>query len=340
MAQQYRHEKTGVPPRGWRVRTVTQKQHQVRIAFPPGPRKKGSGRVVEILHPLAENAACNRRSMNPILESILGGIAAGASVVTTQKLMERRKKKAKKAANPRAQIEAEMRRLEEGISQGEFRIRSGVDALGKKLTKGILRATAESVERSKAKMRKLRTQLRRSRPNPNDNGAAELYESFHGRSPTEVLTSQEDCVAAGTYAALGKMRGLWLEPPARKNQWGRPHIEFTEADGVKLAAAPGSTQLYLIGGNQQLPVDYLASRGADTTKEFIPLGTVYAISYLTEKSFDGFRSSEYIHELGEETGERPTAFYNKRAKRIILVGGAYSIAPTDNRLGASPGIVN
>ena len=335
---QYRHEKIGVPPRGWRVRTVTQKQHQVRIAFPPGPRKKGAGRVVEILHPRAENAACNRRKMNPILESILGGLAAGASVVASQTYLRRRKtKKVKKAENP---PEKPIGPLTGREVTWLTRTARGL-RIGKRALKRMSQAELQDVKRSLQKIDELNREYR-GNPNGDDKSAAKLYESFHGRSPTEVLTMQEECVAAGTYAALGKMRGLWLAPAARKGQWGRPDIEFTKEDGVKLASAPGTTarQLYLLGGNQRLPLNYLGSRGADISKEFIPLGTVYAISYLTEKRFDGFRSSEYIHELGEETGERPTAFYNKGAKRIMLVGGAYSIAPTDSRLGASPGIVN
>src|SRR5882672_328335 len=63
MAAAMRTEHVQQTPRGWRVRTVKpgpHSQHEVRIAFPPGPRKKGSGKVVEILHPADEkkNPSC------------------------------------------------------------------------------------------------------------------------------------------------------------------------------------------------------------------------------------------------------------------------------------------
>lgn len=61
-AAQMRTEHVAETPRGWKVRTITpgaDSKHEVRIAFPPGRRKKGSGRVVEILHPSAEkNPKC------------------------------------------------------------------------------------------------------------------------------------------------------------------------------------------------------------------------------------------------------------------------------------------
>lgn len=41
-------------PRGWKVRTVKRGDHEARIAFPPGARKKGSGRLISILHPKTE----------------------------------------------------------------------------------------------------------------------------------------------------------------------------------------------------------------------------------------------------------------------------------------------
>ncbi len=49
----YRHEDIAAVPRGWRVRTVTPPGSgaRVRIAYPPGPRRKGAGRVISILHP-------------------------------------------------------------------------------------------------------------------------------------------------------------------------------------------------------------------------------------------------------------------------------------------------
>jgi hypothetical protein len=58
-ASQFRHEDVSAVPRGYKVRTVTHPSgHRVRIAYPPGPRRTGAGKLVSILHPKGENARC------------------------------------------------------------------------------------------------------------------------------------------------------------------------------------------------------------------------------------------------------------------------------------------
>lgn len=67
---QFRVEHVARKPRGWRVRTRLQGAHRIRIAFPPGPRRKGAGEVVEILHPKGErNPDCK---VNPAELVIFG----------------------------------------------------------------------------------------------------------------------------------------------------------------------------------------------------------------------------------------------------------------------------
>ena len=62
---QFRTEHFQEAPRGWRVRTITHPSgHEVRLAFPKGPRKRGSGRLVSILHP-HENPGCGL-GRNPV----------------------------------------------------------------------------------------------------------------------------------------------------------------------------------------------------------------------------------------------------------------------------------
>ncbi len=174
----------------------------------------------------------------------------------------------------------------------------------------------------------------------NQDGNGEMFQDFHGRSPHEVLELQEQLLTAGDYAALGDDPEIWLRPVSGDpNNWAQAEIEFEPENGVKLATQDGS-QLYFVGGDQSLPESALDFYGGDTSKRFIPLGVAYAISYVTEKKFDGFKRMPYAHILGEETGERPLLVYDNETKRLLLVGGAYSIAPVESDLGASPGIVN
>jgi hypothetical protein len=51
----YRVEHVATVPQGWHVRTKMQATHMLRIAFPPGCRRRGAGKVVEIFHPVNEN---------------------------------------------------------------------------------------------------------------------------------------------------------------------------------------------------------------------------------------------------------------------------------------------
>jgi hypothetical protein len=55
MAGNYRVEHFSTLRGGEKVRSVRRGGHVVRIAFPRGRREKGSGRVIEVLHPVREN---------------------------------------------------------------------------------------------------------------------------------------------------------------------------------------------------------------------------------------------------------------------------------------------
>jgi hypothetical protein len=63
VASRFKVEHFSAVPPGYKVRTVVRKAHRVRIAYPPGRRVKGSGKVVEVLHPVNENSC---RLSNPM----------------------------------------------------------------------------------------------------------------------------------------------------------------------------------------------------------------------------------------------------------------------------------
>lgn len=61
MAQEFYHEEIQAVPAGYQVRTITHPSgHEVRLAFPPGRRKRGSGRLIEILHPHGAKNPCSK----------------------------------------------------------------------------------------------------------------------------------------------------------------------------------------------------------------------------------------------------------------------------------------
>lgn len=69
MARAFTHQHLAEAPRGWRVRSKHAGDHVLRIAFPPGRRRRGAGRLLEILHPkrnpACENGDCDMRKKNP-----------------------------------------------------------------------------------------------------------------------------------------------------------------------------------------------------------------------------------------------------------------------------------
>ncbi len=281
---QYRHEDVARAPSGWRTRTISHPSgHEIRVAFPPGARRKG-GRLISILHPLKENPKyCNGFSgvrtqllANPIMipPAFIDAITSGAGFAAGSSLYEKVAGK-KKRGNPGSLVDA-----------------------------------------------------------------TRLARDFRGLPPKDVIEAQEAHMKEGAYTVLGEALDLWLNPvEGDPNGWPTPDISFEE-DDVLLASEPDGSQFYFVKGDQAVSDDELEGLGLPLDTDLVPLGLVYGINYATAKSFDGGTRSEYAHRFGEETGEVPALYYDRKKKKMYLVGGAYSIAPVRGDLNASPGIVN
>jgi hypothetical protein len=77
--RKFRHQDISVPGADTRVRTVRAGAHQIRIAFPKGARKRGSGKIVAILHPGTEkNPICDALTMTEV-QSVEIPVAMAAS---------------------------------------------------------------------------------------------------------------------------------------------------------------------------------------------------------------------------------------------------------------------
>jgi len=167
-------------------------------------------------------------------------------------------------------------------------------------------------------LKELQTGNPRRRRNQAQDAEA-LYRKFHGKAPKEVLELQESAAIRGEYTSLGDLVELVVKSPAGDSL----RIGF-EGEKVKLASSPNGGQLYFLGGNQAL--DGTLSRfKTDATKDLVDLGEAQSIVYRAAKDFTGFKSSDWEHAFGEESGERPSAFYDKLKRRIFLVGGTYRV---------------
>lgn len=161
-----------------------------------------------------------------------------------------------------------------------------------------------------------------ARRNPDEDElerAEELFETFHGREPREILEMQESSEMRGEYTALGDLVELTMIAP----NGNRVKVNFKN-DGVRVASSPDAAQLYLLGGNQDISGN-LELFGADESKDLIDLGEAKQIVYDAAKWQTNFDPQEWKHDFGEESGIRPRGFYDQLKKRIFFAGGTYKV---------------
>lgn len=152
--------------------------------------------------------------------------------------------------------------------------------------------------------------LKRKRRNPND-AAKASYESFQGKTSTKSTSLNFPNGTPANVYKLGSLHSITLADgrtikPAGKAVWlcadtkGKLHLGTT---GERLTNAPKGS-----------------------------LGKVKEVEYITSKPHLGdSKPARYFHQLGEETGEKPT-LYSDGNGGLVFKGGAYSIT--------SRGIVN
>lgn len=306
-AAKLRVEHVAPTPRGWKVRTVLSGRHRVRIAFPPGARKKGSGKLVEILHPRAENpkaAGC----VTPVSAAPLVRKANPGELVI---FGNPKRKRARRNAKPK------------GTSKSTFWMTAKeAEEHLKKLARKPSRP-AQGNPRGKRKNPRTSEDLQRG---------VKVFQIFHGKDPQQVAEQQRSAAMRDTYVALGKLEYIDVVTP--KGDLER--IDF-EGDGVKLASSTEGNQFYFIGGNQRLSDDSLKKLVEDPTKDMLDLGDAVEIQYAASKVHTNFEETSWYHKLGEETGDVPRLGYDRLKKEIFLVGGSYRI---DLSVDVSPGIEN
>ena len=164
----------------------------------------------------------------------------------------------------------------------------------------------------------------RGRKNPDETAAAaEVYETFHGKRPEEILRVQEEDIGRDTYSSLGDLWEMKLN--SNGDRYG---LDFADC-GVKLCQSADGRQLYVVGGDQNC--DSCLPKDAPD-KDFIIMGVLVKATYRTRKGFDKFHDSLYEHTFGEEGGEPPMVLYARTRKRLFIVGGNYRIE--------APGIID
>ena len=161
--------------------------------------------------------------------------------------------------------------------------------------------------------------------NPAD-AAAEVYEEFHGRPSSEVVTVTEKIHYHKNLAALGELRTLIVQ--ARDGA----RVTLTRFKKAILCTNEAKNQLFVRGGDQSVD---LQSFGIRTAHEIETLGKVLELAYFTTKDHLGDEGGTalYFHVAGEtnENGKRkmagwgPDLIYHTVDERLEFSGGSYMI---------------
>jgi len=163
------------------------------------------------------------------------------------------------------------------------------------------------------------------RPNPAD-AAADVYEEFHGRPSSEVVTVTEKIHYHEHLAALGELRTLIVQ--ARDGA----RVTLTRFKKAILCTNEAKNQMFVRGGDQSVD---LKSFGIRTAHEIETLGRVVELAYFTTKDHLGDEGGTalYFHVSGEtnENGKRkmagwgPDLIYHTVDERLEFSGGSYMI---------------
>lgn len=176
-------------------------------------------------------------------------------------------------------------------------------------------------------------QAARAQRNPRKrNGATsdaeELYEQFHGRAATGSIDYVETLSLPETFVELGDLVDMTvLGTHVKSAVLTAPDPDSRNLNKiVKLATSSNGKQIYFIGGDQSLDLAALGFEDSQI-KHNMMIGVLKIVTYRTQKGFDKFKTIDYYHELGEETGNPPYLTYDPVNKLMHVVGGNYCIKP-------------
>ena len=204
-------------------------------------------------------------------------------------------------------------------------------------------STAKQMIRERNKEdRKISGSHSRRRRNPADS-SDELYTDFHGTPPTETLEIKESFHVHEHLGGLGDLVEIKVRLMGGSKAGALATItapdpnKSSDEDVVHVAGNEARNQMYLVGGDQSINLKALGYRDSFTVthdgeefesteiKDLMMLGEIEKLTYQTEKKFDGFKTIDYFHELGEDTKVRPFLTYDTLSKHMGIYGGEYTI---------------
>jgi hypothetical protein len=311
MAERFRHEDISAVPRGWKVRTVKHDGHRVRVAFPPGRRKTGSGRLVSILHPKGENP-CALRSSNPAELMIMG-----ANPPRRRNAMIYRVVLIPKSGSPNWVTK-------------EFDTRGEARDYKKTVDPKAFRVIIRKVYRENPAHPNPRVEVVHSENPPIET----IVEEFTGTQAEWIDVYNEPHMPRGRYAQLGPLIALYVKPAGggQVRRIGAPENRnvawenYWLGDPPKIVTDQTARKIYFVGGNQDL-TEYVEAFGPrDCGNGLVELGQCRRIDYEGRKEHVADPDEDqWKHDHGEENGVLPTVLFDTKNKRLLYEGGDYRI---------------
>jgi len=283
---EYRIEHVATVPHGWKVRTVVARRHRVRVAFPPGPRVKGAGMVVEVLHPRGENPC-----PNPAELVLMGGNPAGGPydrLSRTEKLAFGR------------------------LGLGKKKLQTESD---------IAKARAEV-----AQVNRLRNRLPNPGQAASEDQARELAADFKHAASDEYEVYDEPHVPRGNYARLGKFIGIAVKPDLSQSAQvqeisfpGREVVLIAAAPRPLYVIGEQDLTDEEIGVfTQAVASEVLLGEARGISYRATKWHPQIADSYRG-------KNLVYEHRFGEEGGRKPEVWYSRTMHRLLIRGGEYTV---------------
>ena len=190
---------------------------------------------------------------------------------------------------------------------------------------------------------------KRRKSNPED-ASVRMYEKFHGLPSKEIREYVEERHRHEWLAALGPLIDLKV-----RNVHGNKDVvlNFPDPEAAKLGdvvmltVEESGTQLYAVGGDQELPIDQLMDQFGmvkNDIRDNMLIGTILMATYRTRKSFEkqGKEDIDFFHAIGSEgsRGVYPVLIYHPRDESIEIAGGRYYVGKAEPALGnVSAGII-
>jgi len=339
----FRHQEVRSVPSGFKVRTVRAGTHQVRVAFPPGPRREGSGIVVGILHPKHENP-CPVAMKNPAELLLMGANPGGRRGDNKQDARGRANRDIYdslpiderlafgRLGIGRAQIQSlsDLSRARRIVRQTK-RMRNALPnppnqfegALG-----SFAEGAAEDVVAQKSYQELFSGKKKRKNADSAES-ARTLREGFSGEPSESFYVADEPHVPAGDYSDCGEFIAVAIKPTSSGETDVVQEISFPGQD-IELIADASGRQLYIVGTGQDLSENDLRVFSSSDA-ERVHLGECRAISYGMAKFGSEVPASargedaRWDHKFGEEGGTCPHIWYDRKMRRLILDRATYRI---------------